>query len=920
MIRSIRLRLLRGNPSQIIFPFHSPVRLPLVRSSSSASAAVVPESDLEDEIEDEVEPYGNDYGAGPSRIPYNRKSTSGGTTRARLSLSEESGLVRAQEVLGLPRIDRTTVANFLNGRSCPDRLAELDQVGHTAVVRRLSLTKSYGLAARYTLKVVNTRPPNDLGKITFPPQLIEDMFTAILRTDLSTENATSQMKALLGILDYLQRTRTPRSETLYQLVLDRLCIIGQYDTAAKIYVGLVEEWVMEGRVAEGADPESFYEGGGPPREGRDKWESRSAMYKTWWKGVRTWVLPGEVLSPHDRLDLWHPRKQRIPERLRRFPMPIPTSPPSIVPVPTVAHLMAILDRVELDPEKATPEAFERSMRACAILASTILSRTIPYVPSRLLRGTLNRTPVEPPVYPEKVRLPKREDNRWAYTAHTHIHLAIRSILLSPPAMPHMLKYMIDYDQAKTQGTSLPSPPEFVRYRTAALGLSSVIYLMQYSLRKLRSANAVKYLVGYARRSFTSEQMTSLYNAALRESTRLKALWIGSRFAQILFGNTQLAPNAPPLSSLRPHRLEENPRVVIEPFERAEMEEFTKQLSETGQIPVNTESFEALLENLSRTRQSGRFIDAVYKLIPYLQWPPERTNTEYRELGIISERGAARVAPNSLTPRLYSIMLRGLAEFRVITLGRRVFRLALAAEQDWRRDSVDSELSSTPYRLENELFRWMIDLWRLESTRNPSRSMRDDSAWIPPKGLEHLARRDAAERMIVYVYIQARKRWQHDLRLRQAAHIKGGPTTSRYEPTADFFTTMILGCARRWGLHQDRDWSVGLTTVATGPAPDATPRAQIINEMKMVVEDMRAWGFEPPLSLGIQLGEVDPWPLDRVRSDAKWASYSKVEPRSRYVVQVLPVVDKSPSVDVELESFPRDWYDAAEQVKRQSEFA
>jgi pentatricopeptide repeat protein len=47
---------------------------------------------------------------------------------------------------------------------------------------------------------------------------------------------------------------------MYEILIRQCVREGRPDVAAKIFVGLVEEWVTEGRIAEGADVEDFCEG------------------------------------------------------------------------------------------------------------------------------------------------------------------------------------------------------------------------------------------------------------------------------------------------------------------------------------------------------------------------------------------------------------------------------------------------------------------------------------------------------------------------------------------------------------------------------------------------------------------------------------------------------------------------------------
>ena len=215
---------------------------------------------------------------------------------------------------------------------------------------------------------------------------------------------------------------------MYEILIRQCVGEGRPDVAAKIFVGLVEEWVTEGRVAEGADIEDFCEGGGPS----EKLEIQlvSDQMAAWWKGVRTWAWPGEVLSPHGRLDLWHPKNLSLGEKMKGFPMPVPTSPPTMVPAPDNRLLLDIIDSLRLDPAKSTPMEHTTSMRALAYLANTVLSRTLPISSLRSLFHAMSATVHRPPVYPEGVDPEKIiQSDRWAYESFTQIHLALQSLLI-----------------------------------------------------------------------------------------------------------------------------------------------------------------------------------------------------------------------------------------------------------------------------------------------------------------------------------------------------------------------------------------------------------------------------------------------------------------------------------------------------------
>lgn len=923
MIRSIRLRLLSRTPSPIFLTLPpTPYRSIPSRFSSSTSTAAAPDPDVEDELDESIEPelFGNAYGAGPSRIPYDPNKF----TSPKLSPAEVYALERARLAFQLDVVDGRSIYALLKDVDCTKRIAKLGRIEHTAVLQQLLSCGSYNAAAHYMLRAIESLPGDESTRFSVESSTVDSLFLGLLGDNPFPKKGDRLARILLPLLSHLQRMRVRRSERVYQAVIDRLCALGMYDTAAKVYVELVEEWVMEGRIAEGADPDEFYEGGGPPREGRAELELRSSMYKTWWKGIRTWVLPGEVLSPHDRLDLWHPRKQRIPERLRRFPMPMPTSPPTIAPMPTVRHLMTILDSVEIDPDTAKPEAFERSMQACAILASTILSRTIPYLPARLLREVLGRTHWHPPVFPDNLKIDKRGKDSWAYTAHTHIHLAIRSVLLSPPSGPRMFRYMIAFDKAKTEGTPLPQLPENYRYRTAPLNLASCIYLIHYGLRRMRNVHAIRNIMSYVRHSYAAKSLTGLYNVALRDLTQLRSFFWARQADDVMFGHTQLALDAPPLSPVRPGMRFTGARVPVkpeelEPWENSTAAQWSIQAPATGEIQADIGSYEALFRHLVVTNQSDRFIDAVYKLVPFLQYPLDKTTEEYRQTGLLPDNPNSRLRPNHLTPGMYDVILEGLVHFRAIDLGRRIYKLAIQAEISWHKDFP--AIGSVPFshRLSAHLFRSMIILWRMEAQSDQRLQTPYRTAWIAPQGMENKTPREAAQAMVFYVYHQARKRWRnytYDEDLKIFLKNRAGPSA----PTATLFNEIIFARAELWGLRQDKSWANGLTTVARGVEWPRKIAPEPVKEMRMIVGDMREYGFDIPLALRIRLGEEKPMEVAEVVGKNPKFLQELVFLKTRRVKDDddLIVVEASPGVEVELESFPVDWLYSGEGGQKTTE--
>lgn len=357
------------------------------------------------------------------------------------------------------------------------------------------------------------------------PLSAEDEAKPLISTRRSRRRPSRELARLLQLHDRLQSIRHPRSVAYYQLLVQQ-CIDEKFlDLAAKLYVGLIEEWVTEGRVASGADAEDFYPGGGPPREHREEMELRSDLLSTWWKGIRSWALPGEVLSPHDRLDLWHPRHLALSEKLVSFPYPLPHSPPILVPEPG-RLLSRILTAMEgnLDAQKAPTEEFKSSMRACAILASIILNRTIPYGELGRLLDVLGRTPLTPPVYPESISSPPNKKDAWAFQASTHIHVALQSVLFYPPVSRRYSEYVVAVENAKVSGTPPPSPPPEL-YMMHPLNYRACVVMVRYALRKIRRPEMLKRLWAYVRGAFGTGE--KIEGTGERERERVQGLEVAT---------------------------------------------------------------------------------------------------------------------------------------------------------------------------------------------------------------------------------------------------------------------------------------------------------------------------------------------------------------------------------------------------------
>jgi len=279
--------------------------------------------------------------------------------------------------------------------------------------------------------------------------------------------------------------------------------------AASVYAGLVEEWILEGRVAEVGDTSLFAEGGLPnvhvnaaaqEQEHASDNRKMKAIIDGWFEGVRTWRLPGESLAPMEKLKLWHPKTLKLQEKMKNFPLPSPTSPPTLVPPPSGEMLDIVICSLTYQPavtyvrEKSSGRTrnpilasqnrpYRRSARALAILGNTILSRTLPVTALKSLFQAMRKLSLEVPVYPTSLdwtRIPQTQ--RSEFTAGTHIHAALMSLLWSPPSFnfPH---------------------GRWSTYRLPPLNLTSTRVLLHYALKALPTGATFRRFLNHIKSAF-----------------------------------------------------------------------------------------------------------------------------------------------------------------------------------------------------------------------------------------------------------------------------------------------------------------------------------------------------------------------------------------------------------------------------------
>ena len=716
------------------------------------------------------EGYGNDYGAGPSRVPYESRSI----------------LPPLSDVK--TRIDNLPAGSFSQLRAFEGALqinvGTMSESEIRTIVLHLLERGQVPMAVQVCIRSLETGQEG--------AAVSEDMLIALAK---SLENGTTpqggprltrQVDSLMQLVHLLRSRQIRRPKELLIATMQLTLTEKRPDKAAAIFVGMVEDWVTEGRVAEGADPESFHAGGGPPVV-----QTKTAMrHSAWWIGVRTWKLPGEVLSPHQRQDLWHPDNLSLGEKLRGFPFASATSPPSLVPAPTSRLLDPILKALQIDPKVAKLADFEASMRALAILANAIHNRTLPCLSVGPLIDQLQRTPYSPPVYPlDMPDVPK--DQRWAYEATVHIHLALQSLMFSPPISSSSFAEAHAHEAVITGTAPMGSLAHF--YRMQPLGFKDCVSLVRYGFERLRVPAALRRLVNWTKTQYNlGGTQPSFWNAIFRGASEIKDNRLALTAEKALFGHTALAP-ASDTEVRAPTRSNET-RLTIP--------------RSTAQPTPNQHSLVILIQHLSKTSQFERLERLIYQLIPFLQ--AERKNELVH-----------------LSPDLYAVIMNGLRLAGRTGLAQRVYNLALQAERQWAAD-IEAESDGrravvipASARLPIGLFTSMMSLWADEvrgSYPRKGRAAEYVVGWKLPRGVAPgVARHEAAGIMAAQTYRDAKERWtaalsEHEHRPRRyfspsARRGRGDKSASPTEtfvspirPDANFFTATLGAHSWAWGLR------------------------------------------------------------------------------------------------------------------------
>jgi hypothetical protein len=824
-----------------------------------SSAALAEDVDIADSNSDG---YGNDYGAGPSRIPY-QDSRRGGTKAPQTMSQPHADILHshrfyspASSLLSAQKIRSNLAAlqhgDFVNlsivsrkitrdGPGCADTesqsrskrkarplsrpLSALSRLELHIVIHHLLRVNQPLLASAImseTAKVgIATKPKR---RRLFASRTLETLFRELKASPFARESQsrqgwrrrlsemkttfnsnqravvaaptslTTESQTLLELLDSLQEIRHRRPKAMYEILVRQCIHEGRPDIAAKVYVGLVEEWVTEGRVAEGADIDDFCEGGGPS----EKLEIQlvSDQMATWWQGVRTWRMPGEVLSPHGRLDLWHPKNLSLGEKMKGFPMPVPTSPPTVVPAPETYLLLEIIESLRLDPHKSSLQEHTASMRALAYLANTVLSRTLPVSSLRGLFQAMSVTVHRPAVYPESIdpeQIP--QSDRWAYESFTQIHLALQSLLSAPPMSANSIKYAESVERARENSPSaVPHPPPAPSgYMLPPLAWSSCLVLLRYGMSRLRMPNVVRQLTVYMKQVFGSGHTNpKAHNIMLEAATHLRDKDMARMVSRPLFGDL-IGENTLRKDTTNEGETTASAELITigDGFQLDHPDAKLKPLA-------NERSLTALITHLTATSRLEDLEKLVYALVPYL--------AHSKSASVYSNATEPRPDVNNLPLSLYPVILSGLRKAGRTGLAQRVFKLALRAEADLialqpASESRPGKPAAPAPRLHIDTFTNIIEVYANEARRTrPGKEYVkgwavEDDAVMSKRDVTHVSRRsNSAAAMAWRTYGFARSRWRN---------ATSETDRTRCAPDLAFFTAITRACSQRWAL-QDPD--------------------------------------------------------------------------------------------------------------------
>lgn len=704
-------------------------------------------------------------------------------------------------------------------------------------------------------------------------------------TDLS-------MTTALQVLDALQHFRLQRSQTIYELLLRQCMLHGHPEKAATVYVGLIEEWILEGRLAEGGDLQEFAEGGLPAdeiianmtaaREQRmakrtdsegmpsgakgntepirftraQRRPSIASRMNQWFEGIRSWRLPGEPIAPLDRIMLWHPKKLALKDKMKNFPMPMPMSPPRMVPTPSVELLYVILRGLEfktISIEQASgrmnksvavdPEQFERCARALAILANPVLSRTLPITALGKLLKAFRTLPDQPAVFPEKMVQHRSNLDQEVYTAYTHCQQALFSLIMAPPSRMW----------SGTRG----SP-----YRLQPMDMDSANSILAYALRVLKTQTHIDKLFSYISDSFGLKRFTTATNNIL-----------------MTFGRASRSANPDKMDPAKVSTVKSTPVSLAkwrEYFQQsliapAEAQETAVQALSTAESadPFTYDSppyirnaddlyrFTAYVQHLAKTSQRDKLTRLINTLIPFLDTQsysslPDNATTQDMKHDLQNRTSLARQAM-ALPPRMYVVLLSVLQQAGKTGLAERIWNIARQGSETSIRlakrskgKTVGPVLSSPtrppPWYLPEHAYTIMMNIYEAERQKGTVGGRKAIKGWGIKAGFQDSSDPASSARTMAHRIYQQAVRAAHQSPSSHDWH----PATPDWIRNAysDFMQPPVLDDklfhAYTMGLLKDRPTSEQeLRTISDKRLKDA------IGDLLEVTQDMQRWRCRIP---------------------------------------------------------------------------
>lgn len=508
---------------------------------------------------------------------------------------------------------------------------------------------------------------------------------------------SSSLKLALKLQGRLSSLQHPRSATMYDSLLRHCVSRGHIHQAAIVYVRMVEEWILEGRQ--------------PTPASTAPSDVSSTEVDAWFEGVRSWKMPGEVLSPLDRLELWHPGELVLKERMRNFPIPAQSSPPTRVPAPDQHFLSVILGTICLDPSQSKP-LFKSSARALATLANTVLSRTLPIYALKDVIRPFRDLPHDPPVFLASTRGIKTHDPASAspYTAYTQVHHALMSLLLSPPT-----------------------------FSVSSLGIAGSMGVIPFSRAAIKSL--IRYAIGYWRKPGLLSKLLEMVGVSRHKQRNRDG---DSAILNTLFRSTVLAGTEVKRSGIRTNAISmEDEQRYREPHnEDLYLSYFAPSTAMANQrlnilnLPFgrvdklgssNAKEILATIRNLSCKDASGKALTQyVFHILPHLAARFDASSPTSRQ--------HALAWPPEVYATLIASLCKSPSQDRLV---RQVFSLAKEAERvsDWTMPaSVLTDITCMYNRLSSlEPLRLAAladgNATVIRKTSAPTAVSREGSAWI-----------------------------------------------------------------------------------------------------------------------------------------------------------------------------------------------